>query len=142
MMAAFNGSISVPVMARSHERNDTTTSPRNSRYFTAIRRSCSAVGILELWNPQPTCRVVDQLLKGAERAEPTTEHGPTPEEQPDQCKGGQDRNERVGQEIVPAKVGDEGVYVGDQVDDGELRTRVPAEPDKGPQEKADTNDAM
>src|SRR4029077_2253406 len=96
----------------------------------------------KLRNPKPTCRVVDQLLQGAKRAEPATEHSPTPEEQPDQRKAAQDRNERVGQEIVPAKVGDEGVYVGDQVDEGELRTRVPAEPDKAPQEKADTNDAM
>src|SRR5579883_337718 len=96
----------------------------------------------ELRQPKRLREPAGELLQRAIGTEPAAIDGAAPEEHADEREEREDRDERIGEQMIPAEIADRAVNVGDEIEHGELRARIPAEPDERPGEKADPEPAM
>src|SRR5690606_26119503 len=97
-----------------------------------------AVGHLDLGNAQEAGQLVGQFLQCAERTEPATEGAPVPENQGNGGSNPQNEDQWIHQEVFPAEIGAQGVGERQYIHHGQLGRGVPANPDQGEQQKANT----
>ncbi|MOA21822.1 hypothetical protein D3C78_1423360 [compost metagenome] len=79
---------------------------------------------------------VEQLLQGAERAEPAAEHAASPEQDAGGGEGPEDEQHRVDEEQFPTEAFEQRMDEGQHVDHRQLPQAVPADIHQGEQQVA------
>src|SRR5690606_32672664 len=115
--------------AEQHERNDVLDGPQ-----AFVHRE----GQLELADLQLAGGLVDQLLQGAEGAQPAAEHPATPQQDAGGGEHPEDEDDRVGEEQLPAEVLEHRVDEGQHVDHRQLTQGIPADEHHGEDQVAAT----
>src|SRR5690606_12335112 len=95
-------------------------------------------GQLVLGNPDLARQLVEQLLQGAEGAQPAAEHAPAPQQDAGGGEHPEDEDDRVGEEQLPAEVLEHRVDEGQHVDHRQLTQGIPADEHHGEDQVAAT----
>ena len=105
-------------------------------YLPIHKRFSSATGRIPLRDAEGAGQLAEQLLQRAERAQPTAEYAAPDQHHRYQRVAGNDDDQRLGKVETDVQMMEWRRHIVDHVDDRELHTCGPAQPDQNDQQKS------